>query len=525
MSINKNCLALILLAHAGASAATITSPLMVTGLIGKPLNYQITADNNPQTFGAQPSIPGLSLDTKTGLITGAPTTTGTFRVTVTARPTRGMSALAIVEFLIAAPPLTFLNPSSAIGTVGTAFGFEITPSTTDANFLYRSSGLPPGLFIDGDTGVISGTPTTPGEYAPIITVSSSSLSGSEQLMLTISGGSSAPSAVAITPVVGTVGAPFSGAFSAQGTPPIAFSISSGLPPGLVTSNGNSIFGTPTAAGLFPVVVTATNAFGSASAALTLAIADPNGAPLISTPLTINATVGDAVTYTFQAAGMTPISFKLDSSKLPQGLVVNNTGTISGSPFAPGIYTVPVSATNERGTDLEILTLNIASLPQGNAQASVKFSETYSSNGRSGLRDNFRFTAELDAPGFNSGLLTSADITVTLGLFSFDSAANRFGPRKKITGKLVVYSLTGGALAVAFKNGQLKFSGLCRTTIKPVSILATQLAGLNQPVGEAIPVKITVGDNIIAAFYMMCSGIATSKGPNRNSVRLKSFPSL
>jgi len=63
---------------------TITSALTDTVLIGKSMNYAITAIKSPNNFTATGLPTGLSVDPATGLITGVPTQSGLFPVTITA---------------------------------------------------------------------------------------------------------------------------------------------------------------------------------------------------------------------------------------------------------------------------------------------------------------------------------------------------------------------------------------------------------------------------------------------------------
>jgi GH25 family lysozyme M1 (1,4-beta-N-acetylmuramidase) len=114
---------------AGAVPASMSFPWDVHGAItvsnatsrsseeGAPVSVAITASGPDQTAGFAPSFsatglpPGLSISSTSGLITGSPTTPGTFKVTVTATDAVGGSATA---------SFTWTVPQEAtVGTSGT----------------------------------------------------------------------------------------------------------------------------------------------------------------------------------------------------------------------------------------------------------------------------------------------------------------------------------------------------------------------------------------------------------------------
>jgi len=78
------------------AAPVITSATNVSGVVGAPFGYTITASNSPTSFGAVGLPSGLSVDTGTGLISGAPTAAGTTNVTVTASNAVGTGSATVV---------------------------------------------------------------------------------------------------------------------------------------------------------------------------------------------------------------------------------------------------------------------------------------------------------------------------------------------------------------------------------------------------------------------------------------------
>lgn len=78
--------ALLLMSVVAGCVPKITSSGTATGTAGQPFTYQITATRNPTSFGANvPPPTGLSVNTASGLISGAPQQDGDFPVTLKAR--------------------------------------------------------------------------------------------------------------------------------------------------------------------------------------------------------------------------------------------------------------------------------------------------------------------------------------------------------------------------------------------------------------------------------------------------------
>ena len=154
------------------------------------------------------------------------------------------------------------TPSSSGGAVDT---YSVAPA------------LPPGLSLNTSTGVIGGTPTAPTATA-IYTVTATNSWGSTTALLTItvSAAGSPPSNLTYSanPIVYPVGVAIAANIpTSSGGDVASYSVSPALPPGLSLNTSTGVIGgTPTA--VTPVAnytVTATNAWGSTAAVLTITV--------------------------------------------------------------------------------------------------------------------------------------------------------------------------------------------------------------------------------------------------------------
>jgi len=93
---------------------------------------------------------------------------------------RALSATEISD-LYAPPAIT--SATTATGTSGSAFTYQITASHNPAS--YGASGLPPGLDINTGSGLISGTPTATGSYNATLTATNANGTGSTGLTITV----------------------------------------------------------------------------------------------------------------------------------------------------------------------------------------------------------------------------------------------------------------------------------------------------------------------------------------------------
>jgi len=159
---------------------SITSTLSATGTSGYPFTYQITAANTPTRFAATelPQLPpGLGLNPYTGVISGIPTASGTFAITISAINAGGTNSNTL-SLTILAPPPSITSGLTLTGTYGEPLSYQITASNSPVSF--NATGLPPGMSLDPSSGLISGTPGESGTFA--VGLSAVGLSGTSQVV-------------------------------------------------------------------------------------------------------------------------------------------------------------------------------------------------------------------------------------------------------------------------------------------------------------------------------------------------------
>ena len=94
----------------------ITSAATATAAVGQTFTYNITASNVPTSYGAANLPTGLSVNTSTGVISGTPTTLGTYTITVSARNAGGEGNQTLT-LTVTSPPLITINYIDAVGFV------------------------------------------------------------------------------------------------------------------------------------------------------------------------------------------------------------------------------------------------------------------------------------------------------------------------------------------------------------------------------------------------------------------------
>ncbi len=351
---------------------TVVSPLTLAGgpqpdgIVGVAYTTSLAAAGGSTPYswsiaaGALP--PGLGISATTGVISGTPTTKGTFAFTVQVKDSLGATATAAVSININSPlSMTGVLPN---GTVGVAYSATINAAGGTTPYSCSITGaLPAGLSLSAC--VVSGTPATAGSAT--VTVKVADASSPTQTVSQVETIVIAPPALTMGAPLpnGTVGIAYSANITANGgTSPYTCAITGALPAGLSLS-ACTVSGTPTVAGSVTVLVAVTDSGSPAqntSASETITIAP---AALSITNTLPNGTVGVPYSAPITATGgVTPYSCSITGT-LPAGLSLTGC-TVSGTPTTAGSSPITVKVTDsgsptQNATQNETITIAPAAL--------------------------------------------------------------------------------------------------------------------------------------------------------------------
>jgi hypothetical protein len=148
----------------------LSPPSLPAATPGIPYSQTITADNGTApytytvTFGSPP--PPMVLNPGTGVLSGTPTTPGSYTFTVTATDNNTCAGSKIYTVLVNCLAITLSPPTLPDGTQLHVYNQTITASGGKGPYTFSMGfpgPIPPGLTLAPD-GTLSGIPTTPGSY-------------------------------------------------------------------------------------------------------------------------------------------------------------------------------------------------------------------------------------------------------------------------------------------------------------------------------------------------------------------------
>ncbi len=320
----------------------------INGVANQPLTpVTLTAtggSGGPYTFTATGLPTGVSISTG-GVISGTPTSTGSFPYMVTVTDVKGHTATSQGCTLTVGD-----TPSANCVTINAIYNVPIAPVTfvgtggTGGPYTFTATGLPTGITLSS-SGTLSGTPQVTGAYNYTVTVTDKdNHSGTVNCSTTVATTPSA-SCVAIVAVQGVAIAPTKLTGSGGTGGPYTFS-SNNMPAGLVLASDGTISGTPTASGTFNYTVTVTDKDGhTGSFNCSVTVQPPPSASCVA----ITAVQNVAITpVKLQGSGGVGGPYTFSSNNMPAGLVLASDGTISGTPTGSGTFSYTVTVTDAAG---------------------------------------------------------------------------------------------------------------------------------------------------------------------------------
>jgi large repetitive protein len=482
-------------ATSGFSLVIIPAPLTVTGPSPIPnvtlgaafgLKFGATGGYPPYTFNYSGNLPPGATLGKDASLNGTATALGTFSFTIYAYDSQQGQATKAFTVMVVPAPLT-VTATLGNGQVGVAYSGSIGAAGGQPPYKISVSGLPDGVSFSN--GSVVGTPTTAGSYT--VTVAATDSAGAQasgSFPVTI-----APAALTVTGSLGngTVGVAYSGSVSASGgVPPYNFSFS-GLPGGVTGNSSGSVSGTPTAPGTFNVTATVNDyKGGTASKMFTVVIGT---APLTITSASVgNGTIGTAISATFSATGGVP-PYTWSATGLPGGVTLSGSGSLSGTPTAPGTSSVTVTVKDSAGNSATATVTITVALPPSPTVNLTGLPPTSSPGTQSTLQ-------------IGIGAAYPVDVTVTLTLtFAADSGPDDPTVQFSTGGRTVTLVIPAGSLVAL--NGV----GVQTGTVAGTATITAQLTASGTDITPKPAPTETVRINAAAPTISSVTATASGSG--------------
>jgi CshA-type fibril repeat protein len=361
-----------------AESITVIAPPTITTT---PLSYKFyanTANSITNTVNAgtgaiassgwsATSLPtGMTINAATGVISGTPTSNGTFTVAERVTDINGLFDDETITITVVTKPIITTVSPLPFAVTGVAItpipqtktvGSGSIPATGAWSIV--SGNLPAGLIFNPDNGEITGTPTVPGIYPfTVQLVASDGEIATKAESISVG----APPTITTSPLSYKYynGTPVTLTNTAtKGTANLMTTAgawaATGLPTGLsINTTTGVISGTPTVDGSYTVNLTVQDVNGlTDTETLTINVVTK---PIITTPTPLDqqivgvSAVPETQTYTPGTASIPATgAWSIASGTLPPGLTIDpDTGEIDGLPTNPGVYTFTVKLTDSAG---------------------------------------------------------------------------------------------------------------------------------------------------------------------------------
>lgn len=320
----------------------ITSSTSASATVGTVFTYSITASGAPTSYNASSLPSGLSVNTSTGVISGTPSSAGTFTSSISASNTAGTGQASLRITVAKGVPTITTGPSASAITYGqTLASSTLSGGSADVagSFAWTTPSTAPAVGTS-----VQNVTFTPNDTANYNTATTS-------VSVTVNPvAPPPPTGLVITSDLAAVsvnlGASFSHQITASGSPTSFGAIR--LPTGLkLNAKTGLISGKPTKVGVFSVTLQALKK-GSTTATATKVFTVVQ-VPTFTYAPTINAKKGKALKVAPKIAGYPAPTFSILTGSLPPGLSLNaSTAAITGKPTTAGSYAFTVRGSNSAG---------------------------------------------------------------------------------------------------------------------------------------------------------------------------------
>ncbi len=299
-------------------------------------------------------------ETETNTISGTPTTVGSYDVTVVSTDESGNTTETTFTITVEDTTAPDVDPVDDQTTEVNTPIEDVTLNSKDNSgqpVTHEVSGLPEGVTYDSETNTISGTPTTVGSYEVTVVTTDESGNKTETTFTITVEDTTAPDVDPVDDQTTEVNTPIEDVTlnsKDNSGQPVTHEVS-GLPEGVTyDSETNTISGTPTTVGSYDVTVVTTDESGNTTeTTFTITVEDttaPTVDPVEDQTTEVKTPIED-ITLNGQDNSGKPVTHEV--SGLPDGVTFNpETNTISGTPTTVGSYDVKVVTTDESGNTTE-----------------------------------------------------------------------------------------------------------------------------------------------------------------------------
>ena len=331
----------------------------------------LNAPNWSISTGSLP--PGLTIRTYDGLISGYPSTTGTYNFTALVED-RGCSQTKTYTIIVTCPSIITIDSTNLSSNAFAGIFYLGSLSSTPmgvGNWSVIYGALPPGIILQApgtSSVVLSGQPTALGTYNFTIQIENGGCTGTKSCTIVVSCPIITINTLSLSN--GVVQSLYQQSITQTGLISPSWSVIAGsLPPGLVLNAGGAFNSTyPWTAGIFNFTIQALSAYGcSQTRNYTIVISCPT---ITIDPISLpNGIMWSGYNQLLSATGLYAGNWSVSSGSLPPGLTLSpsmgtsSNGRISGIPSTVGTYNFTIQIASGGCSQTRAYTIIIT--PNGN----------------------------------------------------------------------------------------------------------------------------------------------------------------